>query len=246
MIEIPSRFDFYLTSVADWPASFFLDLALAAHAPLVALPQRLHVTANLRRPRPDGLRDRLEADELHAMEDAVTQAVDRLGGRYVGRITWQGRSDAVFYVPATLDDLGPIEAAAADYDVSLRLEPDPEWRFYREFLLPSPYQHQTMLNRQILAALDEHGDDGTAARQVDHSFLSRTPTPLEQLGAALEKLGFEIDTIVRGDDGTFALGAHRLESPAAPRMDELCAELFQLLPQGVRYDGWGCGPVSQS
>ena len=244
--DIPSRFDFYMTSMADWPASFFLDLALAVHAPLAALPQRLHVTANLKRPRADGMRDRLEAEELHAMEDAVTQVVERLGGRYVGRITWQGRSDTVFYVPGGLSDLSAIVEAAAGYEPSLRLEPDPEWRFFREFLMPSPYQHQTMLNRQVLAALAEHGDDGTASRQVDHTFTCRTPTPLEQLGAALQREGYQVETVVRGEGGAYVLEAHAPDAPAWPRMDEVTAELFQLMPQGVQYDGWSCAVVSQS
>lgn len=246
MPPIPSHFDFYLTTMADWPASFFIDLGLAAHAPLPGLVQRLHVTASLKRPRADGMRDRLEAEELHAMEDAVTRQVDRLGGRYVGRITWQGRSDAVFYLPGTVEDLSAVEDATGDYQVSLRMESDPEWRFYREFLMPNPYQHQTMLNRRVLAALAEQGDDGTTPREVDHVFLCHTPTPLQQLAGALATRGFRCDPLGRSENGEHMLQAHRDEAPAFPRMDEVAAEIFQAMPSGVSYDGWGCGVVPRA
>lgn len=246
MIEIPSHFDFYLTTMAEWPASFFVDLALAGHAPVGSLPQRLHVTASLKRPRADGLRDRTEADELHEMEDAITRAVEDLGGRYVGRITWQGRSDAVFYLPGQVTELASLEAFAGDYDVSLRLESDPDWAFYREFLLPNPFQHQSMRNRHVLEALAEHGDDSDAVREVDHVFVCHTPTPLETLSAALSDRGFRVEPVTRNDNGAFALRAHRDEAPAHPRMDEVVAELFGLLPTGVSYDGWGCGIVSDA
>ncbi|NOY27504.1 MAG: DUF695 domain-containing protein, partial [Oligoflexia bacterium] len=214
MTDIPAHFDYYLTTMADWPASVFLDLALAAHAPIPSLPQRLHVTASLKRPQADGLRSRTEADELHAMEDAVTRVVEDLGGRYVGRITWQGRSDAIFYVPSGVDDLSVFDAFTGDYDVVLRLEPDPTWGFYREFLLPNPYQHQTMLSRHTLQALQEHGDDLDAKRDIGHVFQCFTPPPLETLAGQLIAQHYRVDEIRRISDGTFALHAHRAESPA--------------------------------
>lgn len=246
MPEIPSHFDHYMTQMADWPASFFLDLGLAAHAPLPRLTRRLHVTASLKRPRADGLRDRLEANELHAMEDEVTRQVERLGGRYVGRITWQGRSDAIFYLPGDVEDLSAVEEATGDYDATLRLEDDPEWRFFREFLMPSPYQHQTMLNRRVLAVLSQQGDDLDCPRRVDHTFLCHTPTPLHQLGGALAERGFHCEALGRSENGEHVLHCWREEAPAFPRMDEVVAEIFQLMPSVVSYDGWGCGLVPRA
>jgi len=244
--NIPAHFDYYLTTIADWPASVFLDLALAGHAPVAALPQRLHITATLKRPQADGLRQRSEATELHAMEDAVTCAVDDLGGRYVGRITWQGRSDAIFYVPGDVADLGFLHTFTADYNVSMRLEADPSWSFYREFLLPNAYQHRTMLTRHTLDALRGHGDDLSSPRTISHVFHCHTPTPLETLSGLLLARNYQVNEIRRLDSGSFALDAQRTDVPDHPRMDQVAATLFELMPQGVSYAGWSCGIVSQA
>ncbi len=167
------EFDFYLTRIGDSPVSFVLDMALAASAPLESHPLRLEVRVAMLAPRPDGLRDAGEADALAEVEDQVVGTLERaLDAIYAGRFVAKGHSAFVFYLPelarAQLAALSGIVGPTGDYRLESRAEPDPQWRFYFEFLYPDPYSRQFMKNRRLCEVIAEHGDKMDVARVVDH------------------------------------------------------------------------------
>ena len=45
---------------------------------------------------------------------------------------------------------------------------DPYWDFYREFLYPGPVEYQSILNRRVIEKLEQHGDDLSQAREIEH------------------------------------------------------------------------------
>lgn len=106
------RFDFYFSAREGWPSSTFVDLAARKHAPLSSHPVALRARGVMREPRPDGLRSAEEAPALFAFEDRLEARLAKsLDAILVARSVTQGRTDFLFYLPASTT-LEPAPAAA--------------------------------------------------------------------------------------------------------------------------------------
>ena len=241
------KFDVYMATVDESRASFLLDMGIAPHVPIRSHPVRLQVRVQLLHPREDGLRDASELDAMGQLEDTITQEISAaLDGIYVGRFTCEGRTTFVFYLPAPqakrLGVLGSILGRIRPYDSEWLMEDDPDWGYFTEFLYPDLYSQQVMANQQLVANLEEKGDQLEVPREVDHR--AYFPTR-ESAAAATERLrgaGFRTDEPQLLEDSVrpWALDFHRIESLADERPDEFCMEILDIiLPFGGTYDGWG-------
>jgi hypothetical protein len=239
-------FDVYFTLIEDKPASIVLDLEAAKHAPVASHPLRLSVRVPMLRPRPDGLRDASELDDLAQLEDSFVDALkEKIGALYVGRVVHDGDTTLFLYVGAdqrtALDDLPALTGPPpGEYEPEWRVDEDPEWKLYTEFLAPDEYDRQTIWNRRLLNNFTEHGDTLDAARQVDHMAFFDTEDDAEEAGESLREAGFTTDDIEERDDGRFGLQFHRDDSLADGRPDEFCTEVLDIvLDNDGTYDGWG-------
>lgn len=144
--------DHYLFKLGEDLASVYLDLGIAAGAPVAEHAQSFRISVALTQPAENGMSTDEEFNDLIALEDDL---VDRLHGDnaiYVGRLTTRG--SRVFYFYATDAELLSRDASAAmqrhpAYRHQIGSQADPNWSTYFDFLYPSPETYQRIQNRRL-------------------------------------------------------------------------------------------------
>jgi hypothetical protein len=119
-------------------------------------------------------------------------------------------------------------------------EPDAEKAGYWKELFPSPDDWQLIMDMRVLESLEEHGDDHSQARTIDHVALIPAGVAQKQFTAWLKERGYDLqsvepteESIIRFEfthEGTVELTEISSHSIALRRKAE---EL------GGDYDGWG-------
>jgi regulator of RNase E activity RraB len=237
------RFEFYFSEHDGCPFSSFIDLEARKHAPLASHPVALRARLQMRDPRPDGLRSAAEAPALFEFEDSlVARLAEALDSIYVGRRVGDGRTELLLYVPPSTDaEPAAIAADLEPYDVSFTRVLDRSWAHYAE-LYPDARQWRQIMDRRVLEALQERGDQPEVPREVDHMVYFDERTAAETAARALTERGFEFfDEPVKEREGKFALAFHRKETCAFPDVQRFVSEILDVvIPLGGNYDGWGC------
>lgn len=232
--------DFYMLGVDDQPASTFVDLALAAIAPITNAPIMAYVSVLMRASRPDGLSSQEEFDDLVAVERSLEAAIQAQAHTvYAGRCTTAGSRDFYFYV-ADPDafDTGVAEAMVQhpDYRFNTGHRPDAAWSVYREFLYPGARDMQRIQNRRVLAVLEEHGDRLDVPRWIDHRAYMPTPEAAEALQIHLVKLGYSIETHSDDNGEAMTLDFKRIDRPR--EIEQVVIPIFETVRSlGGTYDG---------
>ncbi len=241
-------YDVYFAAINGKPASFLVDLNAEA---LPSHPLRLQVRLTLQHPRDDGLPDEAEFEALSALED---QLIDRLeaalDSHLAGRFLADGTMTLVFYVPASAEErLTALPHLAGDtgvYRVQWMTEPDPEWRFYKDFLFPDAWSQQAMSNRAVLRQLEGRGDLLSVPREIDHQALFSTEAVAVEAGAKLAARGFRVEAPRRRTEPglEFSLAFHRRDALDGDKADAFSREVLELVePLGGEYEGWGCALI---
>ena len=237
-------FDAYLTFLDEAPASFIVDLAAAAHAPLEGLDRRVQIRVPMLNPRDDGLRSAEEAETLAALEDAIVDLLEpRCAALFVGHLISGGVLHIVCYAASAriADEAALLEGLdAGSYEVAWIVEEDPEWGMYFEFLFPDPLDFQLIQNRRLLKNFSDSGDELEAERTVDHCALFEARAEAERAAQSLGDEGFTVDPLAPDESGHWVLNFHRNERLDEGRPDAFCLEIIELLePYEASYDGWG-------
>ncbi len=230
-------FSIYVTELDGAPASVVVDLHARAQP---THPLCLVIDVALHRPGADGLREASELEAMGQLEDAL---VDQLGAAiFVGRVTTRGRVQFVFYAATAVT----LPTALAGYALRVTTQPEPDWRTFARVLYPGPLELQTIFNRSVLEQLSSQGDALTHPREVDHFALFETAAQAAHAASALQQKGFRVEAPVTAD-GRTSLAFHRVDSLADGRIDEISAEVLEIVVahEGA-YDGWGCGVTSPS
>lgn len=249
MAEWEQDFDAYVALLDDAPASFMLDLAAHAHAPLASHPARVQVRVTMKSPRDDGLRAADEADALGLLEDRI---IDRLEQHYdalfIGHTISEGLLHIVTYAPEQalaqpkrlLDGLD-----GGGYEVVWFVEHDPDWDMYFEFLYPDVRSMQIIQNRRLMKIRAEHGDDPSRERVIDHTASFEDRAAAAAAAEALATRGFSVDP-VREEGELWLLEFRRADRLDQDCPDSICLEIIDLLEAHAGdYEGWGA-PVLRS
>lgn len=239
--------DFYPLLVDGEPASIYLDLGLAAEAPIVGQPYLSYLRVYMREPRPDGLSSQDEFDSLIAIEDSLQSSLGSSQEMtYVGRNTSSGNRDFYFYSaqPDALEVL--IRNAMADHsDYSFKVgqRHDPSWDVYLRFLHPRPEDLQRIMNRRVLENLASHNDDHSIARIIDHRAYVPSLEAAEVLKVILVKDGFNVNEVEASEESVI-VDFNRSDRPSD--IDEVVIPLARRIEElGGDYDGWGCQVTSE-
>jgi hypothetical protein len=241
-VQNKEDWDFYFATLDEKPAAFALDLnALQSTDP--AQCHLICVRINLRAARPDGLCAHEEADVLSAIEDTLAPAMAvHCKARQVSRLTTDGHREFIFY-GATPDGLTTALHEAfddhPDYRPSYRTNPDPEWRFFYEFLAPSPQNFQWIMDRRVVDQLAQHGDDHKIPRPIDHYVIFPNAGARAGFRSAVAHQGFKTST-KDTEKGDFALNLQRADATRLDHIHQVAWDLRQLAQMhGGTYDGWG-------
>jgi uncharacterized protein (TIGR01619 family) len=239
------NWEFYPVKVEGQPASIFLDLALAADAPLPGYPTVGFLRLYLRTARPDGMAAQEEFADLVALEDAlIPRVVGEQQAVFAGRSTGRGMRDLFFYVydrerfeREVISALIPFEA----YKFEIGHRDDPQWTVYFDFLYPTPLDLQRISNRQVTDQLREHGDDLGKERPIDHSAVFNEAGPAAAFVAWATTHGY---AVLRNGEEPDEQDRHivnivRDDIPA--EIDLIALPVFERVTAlGGIYDGWGC------
>lgn len=246
-LVFPGRtYEPYVTSIEGKPAMVLVDLSALSAAPDAARPKLLRVRVAFLDADPNGFRGEAEESRFAKMEEALVRAVEeRLGARWVGRISRHGYAEYAFYA-ADGRSLDAVVQGVLDrhrpYRFHRDVEDDAAWDYLRAFLAPGPKELHQIRSRHVRAKLDGLGDVASVPRGIDHFAVFPDAASRDAARAELERQGFAILSAETAEDGRRTL-AFRHDAPSDLRtMTAVGYDLIDLCAsRGGEYDGWGCG-----
>ncbi|GAA1562024.1 DUF695 domain-containing protein [Dactylosporangium maewongense] len=232
------RWAVYPGEIGAGLAMYNIDLGAVEAAPVARLPQRFDVEFTYTGDGASGMPADSELGAIHALDEAVRQALRGVRGAMVGRVVTANTGRITGYLPEgaaapALPDIPELSATG-------RLEPDPGWSRVREELTPNGWQRNIMEDNQVVQELEGHGDRLSQPRPVE--FLAYFPDTDRAEAAAqeLRDLGFAV-TVERGDEADFVLQAIRRDAVEPPALHEVTWEVRGVVERhDGAYDGWGC------
>jgi regulator of RNase E activity RraB len=228
-------FEFYLTQLDGAVATIVVDL----HArPIPTHTHCVVLTASLKHPRADGLRDERELEAMGQLEDALVEKMTSLDALYLGRAVTRGEVRFVFYARGELEQ---APTSLSGYALSVKSAQDPAWDTFARVLFPNLLELQHIFNRRLLTQLESSGDVLTAPRVLDHHALFDSERAAMTASAELAALGYSVDAPAKNEDARYSLEFHREDPLADGRVDAVCTEVLGVVTRhGGEYDGWGC------
>jgi uncharacterized protein (TIGR01619 family) len=237
---------------------FFIDLGLAEIAPVADKPNLVRLRLSILQPDQNGLPGEQESTVLNEMEDMlVTVMASQFGGIYPGRVTVEGERSFYFYLGTKSSGyektLARVMADFPEYAFECRLQEDPEWKNYLDFLYPEPVQLQSMQNRRVVYQLMQHGDSLTVPRPVEHWIYFKTKRDREAWWNKVNDMGFELlemSTVDEDDEHApeypYSLHITRDDKVDYDSIDECVLPLWGLAAEhNGNYDGWETGVVQE-
>lgn len=233
--------DFYRCVVDDRPASIFLNLRYESTRPSSSINTLYWLRIQMSDAAEHGMGNSPEADALYAFEDELTGSATSLGLVFVGRLRNNGDWQITFYGPPGHNDA--LRALAHELDLGGRRfesgsKPDPDWTYYREFLMPNAERRQWMQDRHVVDVLEEHGDVHSIPRRIDHWTWFRTPTARQAFVEAVTRDGFTVES-TSDDPQAFGAQVFRTDTVELDHIHQVVMKLFKLADQhDGYYDGW--------
>ena len=249
MADVKQDWEFYPCQVDDHPASIFLNLGYAEHLPLTDSPTLLVIGLQMLEPGDHGIGVEPDVRTLFAAEDVIVAEAEARGLRFVGRVRHNGDWQLSFYgrpehepMLAEIALLGLGEQARGYRTAS---QDDPDWGYFRTFLMPNRERFQWIMNRRVVDQLRTHDDRLEEARPVDHYLEFPLDATLEPFIAQVEELGFTVVDAPAAQDGRLLVHLCRSDALDGLRIHGVVMELIHLATAaGGEYEGWGCTPVT--
>ncbi|HEY5946791.1 MAG TPA: DUF695 domain-containing protein [Kofleriaceae bacterium] len=235
------HWDFYQCQIDDAPASIFLDLRFEHETRPPHATTLFRIRVQMLDPDEHGMGTASEATAFNALEDDVVTRATAAQLSYVGRIRSGAIWELVFYGgPEAKDALEVLRKVFVDRRTYVDMRPDPDWGYYRDFLLPDDERREWMEDRKVVEALADHGDSLAIPRRIDHWIYFATAEARDQFIAEATQRGFAVeDTGEREGELPFVVQLHRVDSATLDHIHEVVMELFELATSvGGEYDGW--------
>ncbi|MEV4138662.1 DUF695 domain-containing protein [Dactylosporangium sp. NPDC049742] len=232
------RWAVYPGEIGAGLAMYNIDLGAVEAAPVARLPQRFDVEFTYAGDGASGMPAESELGAIHALDEAVRQALRGARGAMVGRVVTANTGRITGYLPEGA--VAPTLPEIPELSPTGRLESDPGWSRVREELTPNGWQRNIMEDNQVVQELEGHGDRLSQPRPVE--FLAYFPDTDRAEAAAqeLRDLGFAV-TVERGDEADFVLQAIRRDAVEPPALHEVTWEVRAVVERhDGAYDGWGC------
>lgn len=235
--------DFYMCHIEDAPASIFLDLSRRDDAPVQPLETLLQLTYTMRSPLESGLSSAEESEHLYQLEDKLLDALEGTEHAYVGRLTHAGAR--TFYVYTSKSALGSVVGAALqalpDSPLQTETTQDAQWSYYLEWLYPSTTELNEIHTRRLVMKLQEHGDQITSERPVDHSASFEDEGDARAFAEEFKALEFEVEVKPIESEGGYMVNIQRQDQVTLEHINPLVREIVSRVSHhNGQYEGWGC------
>ncbi len=235
----------FVTRIEETPVIMFVDGQFADTAPVETMPKLLRMQINLREPDANGFPSEAEQTLLDQLEARIMEIVSaNLNGVYVGRMTFNGMRTFCSY--ASTDEnyealTTHVMESFSDYAWGVDTADDPAWSMYREQLLPTKYDKQSMKNAQVVNALFEAGDQIDQPRDVRHWAYFPTDEARQAYIQRVTDGGMTVESQSEHDDKALPFGVATAMNHAVAGMyiDDLTCGLLDIAEDlGGEYDGW--------
>lgn len=184
-----------------------------------------------------------EFPALAALDEALDDAIARLGGIYVGRLTVNGARFFYYYSDSSEAELSAAIGGVSDssgYELTLDSQEDPEKERYWSELYPTEDDQQVIQDLQVIEQLLEAGDNPANEREVTHWAYFDDRGEADRFAAWAESEGYSIEENgpTEEEDEHVVKFTHQssmhlgVVSGHTIRVGQKAREL------GGRYDGW--------
>jgi uncharacterized protein (TIGR01619 family) len=234
----------YITLIDDHPALVLVDIG-ARECADEALPHLITLRLRALALEENGLPTEEDFEAIYALEEALDACVQECGGRYVGRYTHGEEYVLHAYTARPEETLAAVQALAdqhGDRAPACEVTEDAAWETYFGALHPSREEWREMIDEEVLAQLQENGDDLSQPREIEHWFSFDDPEKRAQAEKALVKNKFKVSSRSEPseEDAGFGLCAVRVDSVQPDEITELTISLMELAEHfDGEYDGWG-------
>lgn len=237
------HFEFYPIELGDKRAFIRVDVGLHELGADPDRPVSLRFRVVMNEPSELGLTTPDEAEVLIPFEDKLLAAVPE--ATLAGVMTRDGRRDWFFYCrdPEVIGEAAEAarQQALPDHVSEIGVLDDPEWNQYYTYLYPNALAWQFITDNHLLLAMQEHGDDGSVARRIDHWAYFPTRRQRRSYIRLLQEDGFVIDgkRTVRGDQHAYGISFHHPDAWAPANIHRRTEKLAYLAMECEgSYDGW--------
>ena len=256
VLEYPSQFEMYVTSMDDGRALVNVDLAIAEKAPIPALHWMMGIQMEFLNPNEDGFYNEDEEDMIMEIQDYIIKVMnEEARARYVGSVTYAGTRMFYFYGPdveyvAPL--VGKISAEYHDYDFNYTSDNDGNWSFYFNALYPTDLDMAHIRNRYMVQSLVDSGVDIEHEYSVYYYFYFQDGATRARVAADLSLLkGFEIidDHIYAEAFEPMSLGLKVMAKHDLTLLSltDKTYDCFEVLGDEIGiFDGWELAPTEDT
>jgi hypothetical protein len=238
------KWQYYPCTMGEEAASIFFDEGVRdqINAKAPALLARLQLHYN--KVRDNGLPAAEEFEPANNAEDDLNKHTDDANEWYVGRIT-VGRC-RYFYVYTSRSEDSWEEYAnqlskRSGYKIEVMFRDDPEHEAYWDELYPSEDDWQVIKDLRVIENLRDHGDDGSASRDVDHwLYFPNEEESIPFISWAVgERYTHDLKNSGPRDDGQYCV---RLSHNGTIKLADITHHTIALRRKaselGGDYDGW--------
>ena len=234
--------------------SIMVDLGLKNLAPLTSHPNCLRIDVPMRYPSENGLPEQREFQILNDIDEKLSAVLSRKSGAgavYAGHLYLDGTMYLYYYIPDNTvaeADLSEAMSSFPAYKYAIKLNRDPGWQTYSEFLYPLPIQMQSLHNQKVVTQLRDNGDRLETKRPVRHLIYFKNDQDLERFLASIKGEKFRFVSKENVSDGEYRLLLliERDDAVDLKSVDEYVLSLWQKAKDANGdYDGWGSSIVKE-
>jgi hypothetical protein len=247
-----NEWDVYMAQYEKGIGSTIINLSLKEKAPLKQFPYLLQIGVKLITCNKEGLPGEDEFETLYGVSDTMKAITDALVANHAaGTFSYQCQRTDYYYIADTNGVRKAItqafEALFPNYSYTIKLQPDPNWQAYLEFLYPNEVSFEYMQNEKVILALQKAGDKLQKPRQVDHWIYFKSEADREQFIAFVLKENYKVEKKEQRRDGTLPFTLQ------ISRVDRVDADSISLITIVLRkkakelfgdYDGWETSVVN--
>ena len=239
---VEAGWDSYVTLVDDEPALVLVGLHLEGALPHPEASTLCLVAFDMLDPGDGGTGSEAEAIHLAEVEEAIASRLSSAGFIQAGRVRAGGSWECSFY-GSPVDALAfpeAVDAALARVQDArvhwTQIQPDPEWTYFRDLLLPDLERRLWMKDRDVVDALVAEGDPLETVRPVEHLLTFPSAEAAELFFDAVRMRGYEPIDVSEAPD---ANGGHRarLRRNDPVDLDSIHRIVMDLTELAAPYDG---------
>jgi len=164
----------------------------------------LRVRTVIKKPNAAGMPTDEEFPALSALDEKLDNTLRLNGGRYVGKVTVNGKRHFFFYIRCSEETAsGAIQRIAKEsaYELAYVYEKDPGKEGYWNDLYPTPDDWRMIKDLTVLDALRERGDQTEKSREVSHWAYFQDPEAATRFGEWAAANNYKVTKIERSESG---------------------------------------------